>query len=188
MNIIKTCHGLGCTSANLIRAHIVPRGFAKHVKRNSDHVVDVTSSGGKRAAAQHGEFDEEILCERCDGKLGLLDNYALTVCRNFQNEHRNLNDMIFEMPTVSGEQFAKFALAVLWRASISKRSPFKEIDLGSRYEELARDVLFGGRPLAALRQFQVLVQRYTSPHIDVEGFYTLPVRSPFGELSRSMLK
>ncbi len=182
MNKIRSCRGLGCTSTDLIRAHIMPRGIAKHVKRSGDHVVEVTKRGAVRAAAQHGEFDDQILCETCDGKLGIFDNYALTACRNFQGRHRNLQNLIFEMPNVSGDQFAKFALACVWRASISKRSSLKEIALGP-YEELARDVLFGAQPLTALKQFQVLVQRYTSPHMDVEGFYTLPVRSPFGALN-----
>ena len=49
------------------------------------------------------------------------------------------------------------------------------------YTDVARDVLFGVKPLSAFKEFQVMVQRYTSKHFDTEGFYSLPVPAPFGE-------
>jgi hypothetical protein len=50
-----------------------------------------------------------ILCEGCDGKLGVLDNFALNICRKFQTRHREvIKNVIFEMQNVSGELFAKF--------------------------------------------------------------------------------
>jgi hypothetical protein len=51
------------------------------------------------------------------------------------------------------------------------------------YEDEARDVLFGLKPLSGFDAFQVLVQRYRSTGIDVDRFYTLPVLAPFETLN-----
>ena len=62
----------------------------------------------------------------------------------------------------------------LWRGSISKSRSFRLIDLGP-YKSVARDVLFGAKPLAAFRQFEVLMARYV---IAAHGrLYRNPVRN-----------
>jgi hypothetical protein len=130
------------------------------------------------AFPQLGEYDENILCAECDNKLGVFDNYALKVCKEFPQKHTTPRDNIFEMPDVDGDSFAKFVLAVLWRASISKRPAAAAVRLG-KHESIARDVLFGAKPLNAMSAFRVLFQRYTSDHLDPAGIYTLPTRAAF---------
>jgi hypothetical protein len=177
----EQCRGPNCKSTELIKAHIIPAGFGRLIKGDGPNMT-VSLEKVSTAKAQLGEFDPGILCKDCDHALGIFDDYAVEVCESFERKHRRLPDRLFEMDNFDGDKFAKFVLAVLWRASISKRKSFSQVALGP-YENTARDVLFGRMALQQLHAFEVLVQRYESEHIDLKGIYSLPVRSPFGELN-----
>ncbi|MGY3692200.1 hypothetical protein ACVIGA_002280 [Bradyrhizobium sp. USDA 3240] len=176
-----SCHGLNCTSKELIKAHIIPAGFGRFI-RGTDANVKMTPKRVGVATPQLGEFDPDILCETCDRFLGRDDEYALSICERFEADHRKLDQGIFELPGVDCERFCKFVLSVLWRASISRRRSFSAIDLGP-YEDRARDVLFGPTPLSSLRAYEVIIQRYRSDHMDTTKWYFQPARQPFGELN-----
>jgi hypothetical protein len=176
-----TCHGFGCNRADLIDAHIIPKGFGRFV-RGDEHNVAVSLANADYAKPQLGQYDDQILCSACDNQLGVFDNYALQICKAFSKNHRVIHDGVFELPNVDGDKFAKFVLAILWRGSISSRPDYTDVSLGP-YEDVARDVLFGALPLDCFKEYRVMVQRYTSKHFDVEGFYSLPVRGLIGGLT-----
>jgi len=169
------CGGYQCTSTDLINAHIIPRGFARDIKGNHPHNLKISLD--KVHPTQHGVYDPDILCEDCDGKLGKLDDYALEVCRRFSREHVIAPDGLFEMNNVDGDQFAKFVLSVLWRASITSRVEFKKISLGP-YEMAAQKVIFGAAPLDSLPAYKLLLGRYQTRggEFNPERNYTSPAR------------
>jgi hypothetical protein len=170
---MAVCRGYQCTSTDLIKAHIVPRGFAKDVRGSQAH--NWLISVDKVRHTQLGVVDPDILCASCDGKLGDLDNYALKVSRR---SHTIRRDGLFEMLNVDGDRFAKFVLSVLWRASITKRLP--KVALGS-YEDRARDVIFGAKPLSALPEYELFVERYRRKgKFNPAGTYTMPARMTTG--------
>jgi hypothetical protein len=45
-------------------------------------------------------------------------------------DHKIVRPGVFELVDVDGEKFAKFVLAVLWRASISSRPDYANVSLG----------------------------------------------------------
>ena len=177
----SVCIGLNCSSTDLIDAHIIPRGFARLIRGPGPNMT-ISIQQAREAKPQLGEFDPDILCAACDHKLGYFDDYAIDVCKQFDRKHNRLPNDMFEFDNFDGDRFTKFILAVLWRASISKRSTFNEVSLGP-YENKARDVLFGTKPLQNLKSFEVLVQRYTSVHLDMQGIYSIPTRAPFMNLN-----
>jgi hypothetical protein len=125
---------------------------------------------------QHGIFDREILCADCDGKLGDLDNYAVTVCRLFRAKRTIADDGLFEMLNVDGNRFATFVLSVLWRASISNRIEVSKVSLG-QHEADAGEVIFGAKPLAAMPDYQLLIARYLrTGKFNPAGNFTYPAR------------
>ena len=81
------------------------------------------------AKPELGEYDRDILCRDCDNKLGVFDDYAIDVCRAFKKKHTR-DGKLFAILNVDDDKLAKFILAVLWRASISKRESFFGIRLG----------------------------------------------------------
>jgi hypothetical protein len=131
----------------LIDAHIVPRGFARDTMDGYPHNLKISPTNVH--STQHGVYDPAILCGTCDALLGKLDDYALDVCRRFPKERVDLGDGTFEMANIDGDAFAKFVLAVLWRASISSRPEFRNVALGP-YESQACEVIFGAKPLNAM--------------------------------------
>ena len=169
------CRGVRCNSAALIDAHIVARGFARDAQESFPHNL-LISCGGVRPLHAHGIYDNRILCADCDGKLGKLDSYALQVCRRFDAEHTIRDDGLFEMNNVDGDRFATFVLSVLWRASITSRPEFADVSLGA-YEDDARQVIFGARPLASISDYQLLVGRCRQEgKFNPARNYTMPAR------------
>jgi hypothetical protein len=175
-----TCYGYGCKRTNLVEAHIVPKGFSRFMRGNA-HNMRISLNSAAKARQQLGAYDAGILCGSCDNLLGSFDNYALQICKAFKSGHKVISGDVFELANVDGDKFAKFVLAVLWRGSISSLPDYADVSLG-QYEKMARDVLFGVQPLSCFKEFEVLMQRYTSKHFDTERFYSTPVRAPFGDL------
>lgn len=167
-----SCRGLNCTSIDLIEAHIIPRGFARDMMAAADH--NILASMDKAHKTQHGVYDPNILCAACDGVLGDYDGYAIEVCRTFETKHTGFDDR-FLMLDIDGDKLALFALAVLWRASVSTRREFRQVDLGP-YEDIAKAVLFGAKPLKDIPAYELVMLRFKSRRINVEGVYTHPVR------------
>ena len=168
------CHGYNCSNTKLIKAHIIPRGFARVMMDGHKHNIKITIDNV--GMTQHGIYDPNILCNECDNKLGEYDDYALDICRRFPKEHVVNSDGLFEMANVDGDLFSIFVLSVLWRASITSRQEFRKVALGA-YETEAQSVIYKGTPLNGMPSYQLLVARYTSAKIRPERNYTSP--TPF---------
>ena len=175
-NVISRCHGFQCSSTSLIRAHIIPKGFARFLRQDGSN-IRISAKAVGTARQQLGEYDDQILCESCDNKLGTFDKYAVEICRTFPQHHIRTGPDKFEFPNFEGDKFCKFVLAVLWRSSISKRTPFVPVQLGP-YENVARDILFGARPLSDIPGFDVFAERYTSTKTDPMAWLFHAVKKP----------
>jgi hypothetical protein len=156
----------------LIVAHIIPAAFARDMMAGAKH--NFRGSIDKVHPEQHGIYDRNILCAKCDGKLGDYDGYAIDVCRIFDRKQSEF-DGRFLMRHIDGDKLAKFVLAVLWRASVSTRSEFKNISLGL-YESVARDVLFDTKPLKDFTAYELMIVRFKSSRIKVNRVIAFPTR------------
>ena len=175
----EMCHGLGCNSTDLIDAHIVPQGHARFI-RDAHHNL-ILSKTATRKTPQLGDTDRHILCGDCDRQLGAHDEVLIAAARDFRRLHKNLGQ-VWVLPSVDADKFAKAVFAILWRASISRRSNFASFSLG-RYEERVRDILFGKTAFTDNADISMLVQRYTSKHFDTSKLYTYPSPAPFEGLN-----
>jgi hypothetical protein len=150
--------------------------------RNKKHNLELSLVRVK--PSQLGIFDNQILCDRCDGLLGKYDDYLYDVIRGFVlppglREHDEFCD-----PKVNCEAFCKGILAILWRASITSHPAYSDVSLGP-YGAIVREIVFGLRPLADMHTLEVIIQHYRSDYFgdNVNFFYTLPVRNEFQGLS-----
>jgi hypothetical protein len=169
---------LPCPETRLCEAHIFPRSVARFIRDGSTHNMQVTKDSAR--TAQLGEYDPGILCAKCDNFLGTYDKYAIDLIRDFGGKHTTHPGDVFIMPDIDGDALAKFVLAVLWRASISARPMFKNFTIG-KYETIAREVLFGAKPLNAFSAYQLMLGRYRSADLDTEKIYSAPQVAPFGQ-------
>jgi hypothetical protein len=178
----KICYGLNCTSTKLVNAHIIAKGFGR-LLRGSGSNVSITPSNVGTAKQQLGEFDSEILCADCDGILGRFDDYAMELCQKFEQLHTKPQPEVFELPHSDRELFGKFALSVLWRASISRRPSVAEVRLGP-YEMKLRDVIFSSQSIDELPEAEIILQRYTvQGNVDPAGHYFYPTRFKMADLN-----
>ncbi|MDD4531245.1 MAG: hypothetical protein PHH21_00885 [Candidatus Pacebacteria bacterium] len=99
-----------------------------------------------------GEFEGNILCEKCDNELiAGLENYASKVLYG-GNIPAKVQNFIkpdgLEFSQVEGIDYSKFKLfllSILWRASISSRPFFSNVSLGP-YEEKIRQMILNNNP------------------------------------------
>lgn len=145
---------------------------------NKKHNLELSLARVK--PTQLGIFDKDILCERCDGILGEHDDYLYDVIRKFFLPYARHKDDEFYDIKVNCNAFCKGILAILWRASITNHPAYEDVSLGP-YEPVVRDILFGLRSLADMRELEIIVQYYRSKHFSdkVDLFYTLPARNKF---------
>jgi hypothetical protein len=117
-----------------------------------------------------GEYEGGILCVDCETKvLGLYESYASkamyggTFSRKEENPvckkyHNSGGPDFTQVVNIDYAKFKLFLLSVLWRASISSREFFAEVDLGSD-EETLRQMILSGNP-GKVEDFPVLVVTY----------------------------
>lgn len=170
------CHGPDCTSRSLIKAHIIPAGFARTLHDDGGHNLSITGDGARRARHQLGAFDKTILCAECDRKLGRLDDYALSFTQRPLPAPRI--GKLDRVGNVACDRLAAFVASVIWRASISRQPDFDAIDLGP-HSYRARNIAFGHGETG----FPVIAHRLASPHLNVRQFCTSPKRRRLRDLN-----
>lgn len=118
--------------------------------RNRKHNFELSLARVK--PAQLGIFDKHILCATCDSHLGKHDDYLYHVIRRFVLPPKQVRDD-FSDPTVNCESFSKGILTILWRASLTSHPAYADVSLNP-YEDIVRDILFGLRPMADMRDLR----------------------------------
>lgn len=113
------------------------------------------SDHSKDKYSQTGIYEGGILCKRCDNEIiGSYERYVSNVIYGDAREKYNVG---FNTYLEHGEQlpYARFInldytktklffLSLLWRTHISSNSFFKEVDLGEKYGEKLRKMIFAG--------------------------------------------
>jgi hypothetical protein len=122
------CHGLGCTSTDLIDAHFMPQAFPRRIQKRSRVQNTTVSELRFTQRIPHGLFDNEILCDACDQFLGReYDKPAFELINALSA--MEFARPKFEIPNVNCDLLSAFILAVLWRCSISKMFDVSNINL-----------------------------------------------------------
>lgn len=171
-----------CNATDLCRAHIIPQGFARTLSGHGGHNRVVRASGSKPANQPLGSFDTEILCGPCDARLGLLDGYAIEFSAGIASTPAMKLGTPYSVARFDGDHFAKAMLAILWRASISRRPEWADIALGP-YEAVAASILFGSANLSAGGCIEIVLMRYASSDHDARKFIFNPIRIRSGDLN-----
>ena len=173
--MMRTCHGLGCTSTELIEAHIIPQSFARDIRDGSTRNFRITRNKATVAKQQLGNSTRKYFAPNATACWACLMTTAARFAEILRAITSSLRTGLLNLRNIDGDHFAKFVLAILWRASISKRPGFASVKLGP-CEASARDVLFGAKPLSALPEYQLIIERYQSSVGDPSKFYFHPYR------------
>jgi hypothetical protein len=104
------------------------------------HDVDA----GKVKWEQQG-FKEYLLCEQCEQKLGVWENYATRLFRTELPQPASGQTKPILFYGLDYAHLKLFFLSVLWRASVSTHTFYEHVRLGP-HEDKIRDMLFRGIP------------------------------------------
>lgn len=121
--------------------------------------------------ASTGDYEGDILCNDCDNKLiGGYEDYAAKAIFGGQlpeNEkpiltlYRNQHGVEFSgCQNLSYTKFKLFLLSILWRASISSRQLFNQINLGP-HSEIIRQMILKGNP-GEVSDYPIFVMTYVN--------------------------
>jgi hypothetical protein len=167
------CQGYGCTSTDLINAHLTPQSFARWIQGTSGPNILISKRRFSKALP-HGLYDPNILCGPCDGFLNKrYDERGFEVLKELNGKLHGKTGTAFCIPSVDCDLLCGFVLSILWRYSISTLRDTSEINLGV-YQDMAREVLWGLKPLTSFPEFQVFCQRYNPGPVDTEKMYSSP--------------
>lgn len=129
------------TDKNKCDAHIFPRGLLKHMSPEEfGKLLIVGTDMGKKKRAPIGSYDSNILCNKCDNKIGHYDDYALTFVNSAKLEDHPVG-VGWRVKNIDGHKLKLFCMSYVWRASITTRAEFKGIDLGTKHEEQLRRLI-----------------------------------------------
>ncbi|WP_179377361.1 hypothetical protein [Winogradskyella wichelsiae] len=116
---------------------------------------DFVNNESKSKKIQTGDFDKNILCEDCDNKiLGAnyekyakqsmygknIDPKIAPICKNYKTVNDDLEYTICK--NINYGKMKLFLLSILWRASITDRKQFRNVQLGDKHEEKIRKLIY----------------------------------------------
>lgn len=127
--------------------------FDEHHKLYKFAPGDYVRGEKKMARPSTGEYEGNLLCKQCDNEIiGGLESYGKQAL--FAQSSKSPNNPqcqsgitetgipITRCLNVDYTKFKLFLLSILWRASISTRDFFRDINLGPYYEERIRRMIF----------------------------------------------
>jgi len=175
--------------APLVQAHIIPEAFFRELRADGG-LSPLLVSGDPATynkAAPIGVYDQTILCAACEGKFQTLDDYGIeAMLRRFGQWFAPVQaegvTHGFESAVVDQERLLKFLVAVLWRASVSTHSFYRNVSLGPLLAAAARVVIDPHQP--TVQTFGAVLSRW-SPPANV-GFKVHGLMDPFREKWRGV--
>ena len=136
----------GCNEERkLIKAHVIPESFFRDLRANEKTLFLVSNvEGAYRKKAPVGVYDEKILCRKCEDLFQKIDDYAAKVLINPDQieELSHPGEKVgYRIKNVDTEKFKLFVISLLWRASVSQHTFYKNVNLGA-LENKAKDLLW----------------------------------------------
>ena len=144
------CALCGSDRDKLVDSHIIPRAFYEDLA--GSRLERITEEGrlSRYSKGVYGQF----MCQLCEGRFQVIDDKAVQILKQAcwkKPVHDAGNEKVLVIADAFREKIAlnTFAASVLWRASASRRSEYRDIDIGP-YAERLRDAFLRGAVSANL--------------------------------------
>lgn len=123
----------------LIKAHVIPKAFFLPLRKGNTP-PRLYSQGNFPKKSPIGVYDKTILCLECEKKFHRWDDYAqmllLQEFDSFSPRISNGEILAFERDTYDYEKLKLFFISLVWRASISNRDFYSQINLDNLEDSL----------------------------------------------------
>lgn len=157
--VCKMCDGPG----PLIKAHVIPESLYGPLLQGNDPPLIFSSVDGVHPRrSRTGIYDRGILCGKCDGRIGVWDQYARDLLavplKRFGEPSELLRQQNFLIEPVDYSKLKLFFISLLWRADRSTHDFFADVQLGP-WEAQARHALQLGEA-GTEEHFAIALVRY----------------------------
>jgi hypothetical protein len=127
----------------LIKSHIIPEPFYKHIYGNGPRKMIAMSSDSSRKIKLHQKgMREHLMCRKCDGDIvGQYDKYISELF--FRHAEPGIDQVRTIRLSVNYRMFRLFQLSLLWRFHIAESSSFDAVNLGDHADVIRKMVLDG---------------------------------------------
>lgn len=180
------------SEGKLVKSHIIPKFMFKKMKDEDKvfyHIVhNIDNNDQKIKKTQIEDYDKNILCENCDNKVlgGIYESYAQKAlyggqlpaevspkCINYKNPQDGLEFSICK--NFDYKKIKNFYLSILWRASITDRPFFNEVNLGSKHEERIREILLNNEKVSK-EEYPIIMTSFMRTDNTLENLIGQPKR------------
>jgi len=185
-NKMQTCR-LCLKEKPLVKSHIIP-DFYYNISGmyNEKHQILFSSfqeiAAGKKPSKQFsGEYDNNILCSDCDGRIiGSYETYAAkTFSGEAGTEMANFiladNTKCRRYYNIDYRNYKLFLLSILWRMSISSRPIFRDVNLGDWHNEKLREMIYAGDP-KEINTYPILSSHYFNDEAITDSLIISPIQ------------
>ncbi len=136
------------TVDKFVDSHIIPRAFYEGIERQGMLSVSENNLGGKNTRRLKKGLYGQFLCHDCEKRFNQYDEPAIKLFKqNSQTkqlvQEGNKSACVIENAVDHKDIIHKFALSVLWRASVCGQREYKELSLGSYNEPIRESLLTG---------------------------------------------
>lgn len=146
---------------SLCDSHIIPKGLLKISKGKHAQLIALDGTGNGTPFYDNANWNEKLLCSSCESHLNLsYETTQIAVLKQKKIDHAT-------RLTITGfdyERFYLFWLSILWRASQSSLSMFKDVELPPRLDDLIRQAIkkgtLNGEAAALPELLQIGVSRW----------------------------
>lgn len=145
------------STEQLCESHIIPEGLFSSLYDEKHRMIGVAvGAQNKRAEFLQKGFREALLCQNCETFMNReYEHYGIDTFRKIASQDfndplhvRRIQDKENEGIIIGGidyKRFKLFLLSILWRASVSNREEFNQIELGE-HNDIIRQMILNGNP------------------------------------------
>jgi hypothetical protein len=152
--------------STLINAHVIPAGFFHRIRQGKEPLEVITNSAGEYTKkSQIGEYDQTIVCSKCETIWQEWDNYAQQLLAeeplNGKARYYNNRKICYVVDNYEYSKLKLFFISMAWRASVSSRKFFRRVSLG-QFEDIAKRHIMNGDP-GDSEDFSIVVSKFNNP-------------------------
>jgi hypothetical protein len=142
-------------------SHIIPDFMYQYLFDEKHKLILSTSDDFKKEDKKikkrnTGDYDNSILCLKCDNEvIGQYETYASKVIYGksilpaiapvIKNYYNAIGTEWSSVSNIDYRKFKLFLLSILWRASITKRDMFKDVNIG-KHEDVLKKMIWDSDP------------------------------------------
>jgi hypothetical protein len=177
---VGTCKLCG-NEKELIRAHIIPKSFYPADEKGNRMQIVLDGRGHQPSRQlQNGYYDPNLVCRECEDFFNAGDDYAKRLLLDRRSEAVRKTDhdrTYFEYSNVDYTSIKLFFISLLWRAHATTLPSFDKVDIGVKYEAIAREMIYRKDP-GLSDDFAVFMLRVADGLLDKIGASPTPRKMP----------